>query len=141
MRAVITSLCAGAIRGKDARIAAMKEITAAIDKAEGFLVLGMGGEAWETLEDLPTEAKNHPRVLALRVAVLIHERSWHKAALLADGVLAAFPALACVWLDLGRAKAQLGELEAAKEALRRAFALDKELRLEAVEDERLVAVW
>jgi hypothetical protein len=42
---------------------------------------------------------------------------------------------------LGRAKAQLGDLEAAKEALRRAFALDEELRLEAVKDDRLAAVW
>jgi hypothetical protein len=64
-----------------------------------------------------------------------------KAAFIAEGVLAAFPALSGVWLDMGRAKAQLGDLEAAKEALRRAFALDEELRLEAEKDERLSAVW
>jgi len=98
-------------------------------------------EAWETLEDLPIESKNHPEVLALRVAVLVHEKSWQKTVFLADGVLAAFPALAGVWLDMGRAKAQLGDLDAAKEALRRAFALDEELRLEAVKDDRLAAVW
>lgn len=46
-----------------------------------------------------------------------------------------------MWLDLGRAKAQLGDLDAAKVALRRAFALDDELRLEAVKDDRLSAVW
>lgn len=119
----------------------MEAIRAAIEKAEGFLVLGMGVEAWDTLEDLPTEAKNHPRVLELRVAVLVHERDWQKAVFLAEGVLAAFPALSGVWLDLARAKAQLGELEAAKEALRRAFALDEELRLEAVKDARLGALW
>ncbi len=56
-------------------------------------------------------------------------------------MLAAFPALSGVWLDLGRAKAQLGDLDAAKEALRRAFALDEELKLEAVKDDRLAAVW
>ncbi len=119
----------------------MEAIRAAIEKTEGFLVLGMGVEAWETLEDLPTESKNHPEVLALRVAVLVHEREWQKVVFLAEGVLAAFPALAGVWLDMGRAMAQLGDLDAAKEALRRAFALDEELRLEAVKDERLSAVW
>lgn len=119
----------------------MNAIRAAIEKAEGFLSLGMGVEAWETLEDLPIESKNHPEVLALRVAVLVHEKSWQKTVFLADGVLAAFPALAGVWLDMGRAKAQLGDLDAAKEALRRAFALDEELRLEAVKDDRLAAVW
>jgi len=38
-------------------------------------------------------------------------------------------------------KVQLRDLEAAKEALLRAFALDEELKLEAVRDDRLSAVW
>lgn len=120
---------------------AMNIINKAVEKAEGFLALGMGVEAWETLEDLPSESKNHPDVLALRVAILIHEQSWQKAVFLAESVLAAFPALSGVWLDLARAKAQLKDLDAAKEALRRAFALDAELRLEAVKDDRLAALW
>ena len=119
----------------------MNAIRAAIEKAEGFLSLGMGVEAWETLEDLPSDAKNHPRVLELRVAVLVHERDWQKAVFLAEGVLRAFPDLAGVWLDLARAQVGIRDLEAAKEALRRAFALDEELRLEAVKDDRLSAVW
>jgi hypothetical protein len=55
-------------------------------------------------------------------------------------VLAAFPALSGVWLDLAKGKVQLRDLEAAKEALLRAFALDEELRLEAVKDNTLSAV-
>ena len=61
--------------------------------------------------------------------------------LLAEGVLPAFPALSGVWLDLARAKAQLGDFDAVKQALRRALALDAELRLEAVKDDSLAAVW
>ena len=56
-------------------------------------------------------------------------------------MLSAFPALAGVWLDLARAKLQLRDLEVAKEALLRAFALDEELRLEAEKDDLLAAVW
>jgi hypothetical protein len=48
-------------------------ITAAVTKAEGYLELGMAEEAWETLEDLPTDAKNHADVLALRVSILSRE--------------------------------------------------------------------
>jgi hypothetical protein len=44
----------------------MNVINSAIEKAEGFLVIGMGVEAWNTLEDLPSDAKNHPRVLEMR---------------------------------------------------------------------------
>lgn len=41
-------------------IAAMNALRQAIEKAEAFLVLGIGDEAWETLEDLSTELKNYP---------------------------------------------------------------------------------
>lgn len=63
----------------------MKEITAAIERAEGFLVWNMGEDAWETLEDLPSEAKNHPRVLELRLECLVVVREWHKAVFSARG--------------------------------------------------------
>jgi hypothetical protein len=48
----------------------MHVIKTATDKAEGFLVLGMAVDAWESLEDLPTDTKNHPRVLDLRLEYL-----------------------------------------------------------------------
>ncbi len=79
--------------------------------------LGLAVGAWETLEDLPTDAKNHPDVLALRVHILAHEREWLKLSLLAGGVLSAFPALSGVWCDLAKAKTQLGDLDTARAAL------------------------
>ena len=33
--------------------------------------LGMANSAWEVLEDLPNEVKNHPRVLLGRIDVLL----------------------------------------------------------------------
>ena len=116
-------------------------MTAIIEKAEGFLDLGMGVDAWNILEDLPTDAKNHPDVLALRIRILSMEREWLKLSLLADGVLSAFPDLSGVWYDLGKARAQPGELEAARAALKRACELDAGLRLKALDDLELKAVW
>ncbi len=72
------------------------------------------------LEDLQSNTKNHPQVLALRVRTLVHEKEWLKLTFLAEGLLSAFPALSGVWYDLGKARAQLGELEAARVALKRA---------------------
>jgi uncharacterized protein HemY len=117
------------------------QIRADIERAEGFIELGLSVEAWETLEDLPPDAKNHPSVLALRVRILAHQREWLKLTFLAEGVLSAFPALADVWYDLGKARAQLGELEAARAALKRACELDKRLKLVALDDFELHAVW
>ena len=50
------------------------------------------------------------------------------------------PFLACGSISR-RAQVGVRVLDSAKEALRRAFALDEELRLEAVKDDRLSAVW
>lgn len=118
-----------------------EEINATIERAEGFMVLGLAVDAWETLEDLPSNAKNHPQVLALRVRILAHEREWLKLTFLAEGVLTAFPGLSCVWYNLGKARAQLGELEAARAALKRACELDKGLRFVVLDDLELEAVW
>jgi hypothetical protein len=103
--------------------------------------LGLSVEAWETLEDLPPDAKNHPSVLALRVRILAHEREWLKLTFLAVGVLSAFPALSGVWYDLRKARAQLGELEAARAALKRACELDEGLRLKALEEIDFESLW
>lgn len=101
----------------------------------------MGIDAWDTLEDLPSDGKNHPQVLALRVRILAHEREWLKLTFLAEGVLSAFPALPGVWYDLGKARALLGDLEAARAALKRACELDEGLQLVVLDDLELEAVW
>lgn len=141
MRAVITSLCAGAIRGQDARIAAMKEITAAIDKAEAFLFLGMAVEAWETLEDLPTEAKNHPRVLELRLECLVVLKEWQKTVILGEGLVAALPRSALIRFWLACSLAQTGRLEEAREHAKEAARLDPDLRARMLDAEALAGLW
>ncbi len=103
--------------------------------------LGLSVEAWETLEDLPPDAKNHPNVLTLRVRILAHEREWQKVVFLADGVLKAFPSLSSVWFNLAKAKTQLGDLDAARAALKRACELDQGLRLIALDDLELEGIW
>jgi hypothetical protein len=79
--------------------------------------------------------------VSLRVRILGHEREWLKLSFLAEGVLSAFPGLAGVWFDLGRARAQLGELEAARAALKRACELDVGLRQVALDDLDLDGLW
>lgn len=119
----------------------MNEIRQAIEKAEGFVTLGMGIEAWETLEDLPTEAKNIPRVLELRLESLVCLRSWEKAEILGDSLAAIMPASASVWLSLARIRGQLGKREAALEAITRVTALDASKRLGMLDDPLLAGVW
>jgi thioredoxin-like negative regulator of GroEL len=119
----------------------MNPITQAIEKAEAFLVLGIGVEAWETLEDLPTEAKNIPRVLELRLESLVCMKNWPMAEILGESLAAIMPDSVSVWLSLARIRAQLGRREAALEAIGRVTALDASKRLEMVDDELLAGVW
>lgn len=109
-------------------------------KSGRFLALGIGDEAWETLEDLPTEAKNHPRVLELRVESLVCLREWQKAEILGDSLAAVLSDSVSIWLSLARARAGLGRPEAAREAMKRVTALDASKRLEMLDDPLLASV-
>ena len=119
----------------------MNAIRQAIEKAEGFVTLGMGLEAWETLEDLPTDAKNIPRVLELRLESLVCLRSWEKAEILGDSLAGLMPESIPVWLSLARIRGQLGKRSEALEAVARVTALDASKRLMMLDDPLLAAVW
>jgi uncharacterized protein HemY len=119
----------------------MTTIAATIEKAESFLVLGMAEDAWETLEDLPSDAKNLPRVLELRLECLVCLREWQKAEILGDSLTGIMPQSVSVWLSLARARAQLGKREAALEAITKVAALDASKRLEMLDDPLLASVW
>ncbi len=122
-------------------MAAMNPINQAIEKAEGFVTLGMGAEAWETLEDLPTEAKNVPRVLELRLESLVCLHNWPMAEILGDSLAGIMPDSVSVWWSLARARAQLGQREAALEAIARVTALDASKRLRMLDDPLLAGAW
>lgn len=119
----------------------MKEITAAIDKAEAFLFLGMAVEAWETLEDLPTEAKNHPRVLELRLECLVVLKEWQKTVILGEGLAAALPKSALIRFWLACGLAQTGRLEEAREHAKEAARLNPDLRARMLDAEALAGLW
>jgi hypothetical protein len=113
----------------------------ATDKAEGFLTLGMGSEAWETLEDLSPEAKNDQRVLELRLEILCCEKEWQRASILGESITAALPQSAQGHFWLAVARCQSGDMAGAKEALKRAIELDDTLRARALDEPGLSAVW
>lgn len=119
----------------------MSVLGKALEQAEGFLELGMGDQAWEALEDLPTESKNHPRVLELRLQILISLRQWAKAEILGDSLAGLMPRSIAVWIALARAKAQLGKRVEALRAIEQVVEQDPSRRLELVADDLLAGVW
>ncbi|MCF7787827.1 MAG: hypothetical protein K9N47_16985 [Prosthecobacter sp.] len=119
----------------------MNTLNQAIEKAEGFLALGIGDDAWELLEDLPTELKNHPRVLELRLEALVCLRNWPMAEILGDSLAGILPSSVSIWRSVARIKAQLGKRETALQAISRVTALDESKRLEMIDDDLLASVW
>jgi hypothetical protein len=119
----------------------MIHIDDAIKKAEGFLFLGMVNEAWETLEDLSTDSKNHQRVLELRLECLCILKEWQKAYFLGVGLIVALPESAMIRFFFSCALAQIGQLKEAREHARSAGRLDPKLRLRILEEPALAAMW
>lgn len=116
-------------------------ITAAIERAEGFLVLGMATEAWQALEDLPSAAKNLPRVLELRLECLGLLKEWHKVVLLGEGIVRVLPESATVHFWLACALAQTGRLDEAREHAKTAAKLNPDLRLRMLDEPALADLW
>lgn len=101
----------------------------------------MAEDAWETLEDLPTDAKNHPRVLELRLECLVVLKEWRKAVFLGEGLVAALPESAQIRFWLACGLAQTGRLEEAREHAKEAARLNPDLRLWMLDAEALAGLW
>ena len=101
----------------------------------------MGEESWELLEDLPTELKNHPHVLELRLESLVCMRKWEIVEILGDSLAGIMPAKVSLWLSLARIRGHLGQREAALEAATRVTALGASKRLGMLDDPLLARVW
>lgn len=61
--------------------------------------------------------------------------------ILGDSLAGIMPDSVSVWLSLARVRAQLGQREAALEAIGRVSALNASRRLEMVDDPLLAGVW
>lgn len=101
----------------------------------------MAAEAWETLEDLPTDAKNHPRVLELRLHCLCVLKEWQKVVFLGEGVVSALPESAHIRFWLACGLAQTGRLNEARAHAKAAAALKPELRLQMLDEPALADLW
>lgn len=71
---------------KSASPEAQAESRRQIEKAEGFISLGMLQEAWDTLESLPRSQKVTKEVLVLHLEILVKSEEWLKAAFLAESL-------------------------------------------------------
>lgn len=119
----------------------MSRIQEAIQKAEGYLALELFEEAWNILEDLPSESKGHPRVLELQLQCFTLAKLWEKVEILADSLTHVFPGRFPIWLALARAQCQQGKLVAAAYSVSQASLADPDKRLEMLDDPLLAALY
>lgn len=103
--------------------------------------LGMANSAWEVLEDLPTELKNHPRVLLGRIDVLLHLKEWAKAHQLGESVTSLWPENWETWYRLACSAAQLGMLDLARDAVKSCTRLHLQTRARIMEEPLLEPIW
>lgn len=139
----------GSVPGMD-----VSESSLTLAAAEGFVQLGLYQDGWDELERLAPEARSTPPVLRLRLHIFAGMKRWDDVNVLGRSLLAKLPpdtaphppgALrafhAEVLYRLGCAECQLRNMVEAKAALERAFTLSPDLRLRALDDPDLEAIW
>jgi predicted Zn-dependent protease len=100
-----------------------RETRQALRYAAGYLELGLHTAAAEELAQVPTQELTRLPVLAMRLEVAIHAKTWASAATLARALTARDPAQPGGWIHLGYAlrRAEGEGLAAARDALARAI--------------------
>lgn len=115
-----------------------------LNRAEGFLQLGMVSEAWEETENLPPIDRVEPLVLEIRLRILTQAGNWelggHLASVLVTSAIKpekCRETVARFHYGHARALCEAGDNAAARQAIRAASEAWPDLRLEMVNDKRL----
>ena len=124
----------------------MDPISRQIEAAEGFALLGMDVDAWDTLEALPARCRTWPAVLRVRLQICTALDRWEMGAEIAKFITLVDPEP--VREEAGRfhlAHAQmfcaLGNAKAARSAVAELAAVWPEGRTLVVESDALEAIW
>lgn len=139
----------GSVRGMD-----VSESAIILSAAEGFIQLGLYQDGWDELERLAPESRCEPPVLSLRLRIYAGMKRWEEVGVLAHSLLSKLPPeiepiapgplasfRAELHYRLACAECQRKDLAAAKASLQRAFTFNPGLRLGALDDPDLEAVW
>ena len=132
----------------------VSESNLTLASAEGFVQLGLFQDGWDELERLDPEARSTPPVLRLRLRIYEGLKRWENVMDLGRSLLTKLPpdtvparamGLAAFRAELhyrvACAECQLRAVAAAKASLALAFKLNPGLRLAALDDPNLEAVW
>lgn len=117
-----------------------------LDRAEGFLLLGMLAEAWQETEDLPPIDRVDPLVLEIRLRILTATGNWELGGQLAGVLIASAvqrekcrETVARFHYGHARALCRAGNNVSAREAIRAASDAWRDLRREMVNDKSLAS--
>jgi tetratricopeptide (TPR) repeat protein len=113
----------------------------ALERAAGYLELGMPRAAWEELEELPTAERSNPHVLAMGVRVYLALGKLEEAKLIADKLAIELPDFALSWASMARVEAALGRIDEAKMFLWKAVQVDPKIEIQLLDDPLLERVW
>lgn len=64
----------------------MNDLPHLLERASGYLSLGMFQDAWDELENLPPESRTHDPVLELKVIIYQNMGKWESARVLAESL-------------------------------------------------------
>lgn len=117
-----------------------------LERAEGYIDLGMHEDAWNCLEELPAIDRVMPEVINLRLRICLALERWEMGASLANVLATSVSGdhrrnTAQFYHAYARHLCSTGMTVLAKEQVRLAVAAWEEIRREIVEDDKLEAIW
>jgi predicted Zn-dependent protease len=98
---------------EDLEIEHQKALTA----CQGYMELGMPGEALKELQTLPVELAERPAVLEMQVVILIRAKRWRAALQASRKLCRLHPLLAAGFIHAAFCQHELGKTEAARKTL------------------------
>jgi Flp pilus assembly protein TadD len=90
----------------------------ALDRAQGYLDLGMSREAWDELASLPSAAQDSAEALQLQAALLIQQRRWTEALAVSRRLCAVHPTSSGGYIHAAYCLHELGRTREASDLLR-----------------------
>lgn len=94
-----------------------------LNAAVGFLQLGMIDDAWQELESLPLDQRDHDQVVELKISIGLQLGKWESARIHAQAMAKRNPGNSGWWISWAYALRREKSVEEAREILREALQL------------------
>lgn len=118
-----------------------EQLRSALERCQGYCTLGMWEQAANVLDNLPDDLRTCAEVYECRLEICVGVKNWEHALILAESLVSRFPKRPGPRFRMACALAQLGNLDAARQAVKECSEIASEMRLQMLDEPLLAGIW